>query len=80
MTSQLGYQTITIYIVPNISRSKGNQTIKFGQATEYNKTFRFSDVFRGYRKATLGCNGLKLQAWSLLKCFKFLGLYPMLIW
>ena len=22
------------------------------------KTFRFSDVFRGYRKATLGCNGL----------------------
>ena len=23
------------------------------------KTFRFSDVFRGYRKATPGCNGLK---------------------
>ena len=24
------------------------------------ETFRFSDVFRGYRKATPGCNGLKL--------------------
>ena len=26
------------------------------------KTFRFSDVFRGYRKATSGCNGLMLEA------------------
>ena len=24
----------------------------------HQKTFRFSDVFRGYRKATPGCNGL----------------------
>ena len=23
------------------------------------KTFRFSDVFRGYKKATPGCNGIK---------------------
>ena len=27
---------ITIYMLPNISRSKGNQTIKFGQIIEYN--------------------------------------------
>ena len=37
MTSQPGEQIITIYILPNISRSKGNQAMKFGQLTEYNK-------------------------------------------
>ena len=37
MTSQPGLQTIAIYILPNISQSKGNQTMKFGQLTEYNK-------------------------------------------
>ena len=36
MTSQRGKQTIAIHILPNISRSKGNQTIKFGQFIEYN--------------------------------------------
>ena len=33
MTSQSGKQTIAIHILTNISRSKGNQTIKFGQFT-----------------------------------------------
>ena len=36
MTSQSGYQTIVIYILPNISRSKGNRTMVFGQLIEYN--------------------------------------------
>ena len=36
MTSQPGYQRIEIHILPNISRSKGNQAIKFGQLIEYN--------------------------------------------
>ena len=36
MTSQPGKQTIAIYILPNISRSKGNQTVKFDQLIEYN--------------------------------------------
>ena len=31
MASRPGYQTITILILPNISRSKGNQKMKFGQ-------------------------------------------------
>ena len=31
MTSQRGSQTVAIHILPNISRSKGNQTIKYGQ-------------------------------------------------
>ena len=36
MTSQSGKQTVAIHILPNISRSKGNQTIKCGQLIEYN--------------------------------------------
>ena len=36
MTSQPGKQTITIHILPTISRSKDNQTVKFGQLIEYN--------------------------------------------
>ena len=31
MTSKAGKQIITIQTLPNISRSKGNQTMKFGQ-------------------------------------------------
>ena len=37
MTSQPGQQTITIHILSNISRSKGNQTLKYGQVIEYDK-------------------------------------------
>ena len=36
MTPQPGYQTILIHILPNISRSKGNQAMKFGQLIERN--------------------------------------------
>ena len=36
MTSQPGYQAIVIHILPNISRSKGNQTMKLGQLIQYN--------------------------------------------
>ena len=36
MTSQTGQQIITIHILLNISRSKDNQTIKFGHLIEYN--------------------------------------------
>ena len=35
MTSQSGQQTILIHLLPNISRSKGSQTMKFGQLIEY---------------------------------------------
>ena len=37
MTSQSGLQTIVIHILPNISQSKSNQRIKFGQLIEYKK-------------------------------------------
>ena len=36
MTSQSDQQTIVIYILSNISRSKGNQTMKLGQLMECN--------------------------------------------
>ena len=35
MTSQPGKKRIAIRILPNISRSEGNQTMKFGQSIEY---------------------------------------------
>ena len=36
MTSKPGKQTIAIHILPNISRSKGNETMEFCQLIEYN--------------------------------------------
>ena len=43
MTSQSGLQTMAINILPNISQSKDNQTLKFGQLIEYNKIFFFKN-------------------------------------
>ena len=37
MTSQPGLLTIAMHILPNISQSKGNQAMKFGQLIECNK-------------------------------------------
>ena len=42
MMPQLGYQLITKLILTNISKSKGNQTMKFGQLIEYSKKNIFS--------------------------------------
>ena len=36
MTLQTGKQTTAIEILPHISRSNGNQAMKFGQVIEYN--------------------------------------------
>ena len=49
---------------------------------KHQKTFRFSDIFRGYRKATLGCNGLKKnetclsewEIWNNAPVFTFVSL------
>ena len=41
MTSQPGLQTIVLHILPNISKNKNNQTMKFGQLLEYNKIIIF---------------------------------------
>ena len=47
MTSQPGQQTMAIDILPNISRSKDNQAMKFGQLIEYNKRNSF---FKSYKE------------------------------
>ena len=41
MMSQPGKQTIAIHILANISQTKGNQTMKFGQLIEYNMRIIF---------------------------------------
>ena len=38
MKSQQGKQTTAIHILPNISRTKANQTMKFGELIEFNMT------------------------------------------
>ena len=48
MTSQPDKQTIVIHILPNISRSNGNQTMKFGQLIEYNMKNIF--LYKSYTK------------------------------
>ena len=44
MASPLGQQTVVIYIFPNISRSKGKQTMKFGQLIECNMRNIFVEI------------------------------------
>ena len=67
MTSQPGSQTIAIHILPNISQSKGNQTIKFGQLIVYNKRNHF--CFKNYaeNEAKRLVPGLYFQASSEVK-------------
>ena len=48
MTSQTGSQTNTIHILPNISRSKGNETMKFDQVIVYRNTKSF--LQKSYKK------------------------------
>ena len=36
MTSQTGTQKITVNVLPGISKSKGNQKMKFGKLKEFN--------------------------------------------
>ena len=51
MTPQPGKQTIAIHILPNISQSEDNQTMKFGQSIEYNRR----NIFR--EKSYTKCGG-----------------------
>ena len=44
MTLQPGQQAIVMHIFPNISQSKGNQTMKLGQLIEYNVTSIFVEI------------------------------------
>ena len=46
MMSQTGQQIITIHMFPNISRGKGNQSMKIGQLIEYNKNIFLQKSYR----------------------------------
>ena len=61
MTAQPGLQTIAIHILPNISQSKGNQTMEFGQLIEYSKRNIFvQKLYRKWGKETFSEKGLGL--------------------
>ena len=51
ITSQSGYQRTVIHIMPNISRSKGNQTMKISQLIECN----MKNIF--HEKSYTKCGG-----------------------
>ena len=65
MTLQPGQQRITIQILVNISRIKGNQTIKFGQLIEHPKRNIF--LWKLYRK--LGKETCSRPLFVFLKSF-----------
>ena len=48
MKSQPEKQIIAIHILPNISKSRGNQILKFDQLIEYNMTKNFLE--KSYKK------------------------------
>ena len=53
MTTQHRYQSVTIQILPNISRSKGNETMEFGQLIDYDKRNNFfSKIIQKWGKVT----------------------------
>ena len=64
VTLQTGQQIITIHILLNISRSKGNQTMKFGQLIEYNVRMIFLEKF--YTK----CGPFYKKSKSKIDCLK----------
>ena len=77
MILQTGQQIIIIHTLPNISRSKCNQTMKFGQLIKYNR-----NIF--LKKSSIKYNGeanprpfdkkSKLSIY-LDKCYKFVEVY-----
>ena len=50
----------------NLGLTHYNPVLLFYTPGKQEKTLRFSDVFRVYRKATLGCNGLTNEALEVI--------------
>ena len=61
--SKPSLQTIAIHILPNISQSKGNQAMKFGQLIEYMTGRLVPDLFLFFEKASyqVKASGLQLS-------------------
>ena len=76
--SEAENQTIAIHILPNISRSKGNRTMKFGQLIEYNmKTFFLKNHTQNMMEKAFPDSFLKYQNWACLwtNSLKFYTVY-----
>ena len=56
---QSGKQGIVIHILPNISRTKGNQTIKLDKLIEYNMRRNF------LKKSYTNCGGKNFKNFAL---------------
>ena len=54
MASQPGKQLIAMHVLPSISRSKSNQTIKFGQLIEHD----IRNIF--LEKSCIKCDGVTI--------------------
>ena len=65
MTTQPGQQTVAMHVLPSISQSKGNQTIKCGQLIEYNKRNVF--LQKSCRKRGRETNSRKSFIWGKSK-------------
>ena len=63
MTSRTGQQIITIHTLLNISRSKGNQTMKFGQLVE----FKMKNIFLEKLEPTFYTQSFSATEASILK-------------
>ena len=62
MTSQTGEQAFLMHIFPNISRSKGNPTMKFGQLIDYSmKNIFLKKSYKKYSGETIPDPFLKTQ-------------------
>ena len=75
MTSQPGQQVITIHILSNILRSKGNQTMKFGQSIECNTKNILLENHQNVVKKLISDAFIKNHHWTYLwinslKCYK----------
>ena len=93
MMSQTGQQIITMHILPNISISKGNQSIKFGQLIEYNmrniflekwytKCSREASLRNFYKKSKLSIKFLDQQSemlWSLFWLYVQVEVYQSIL-
>ena len=66
MTSSLGKQTIAINVLPNTSRTKGNQAITFGQLIETRETFFFKNHAQHVVENLFPNPFLKNQNWGYL--------------
>ena len=64
--SQPGKQKIAIHILPNISSSIGNQTMKFDQLIEYNLTFLFKNHTQNVLEKLFPDPYLKNKNWAYL--------------